>query len=192
MKRSTLCGIAACGAALLLMLATQLSAQQDKSKRPSPPGQATFQFEDGKTITIDYSRPKVNDPKTGQPRTIYGGLVPYDKVWRAGANEATTFVTQANLELGGTAIPAGSYTLFILPEQSGPWKLIVSKKTGEWGIPYPGEQFDLARINMQTTKTPSTVQEFTIAFEKRGPNAGVLNFDWENTRASVDFTEANK
>jgi hypothetical protein len=191
MRRFTLIGIAAC-TLMLLVLAPQSRAQQDKSKRPSPPGQATFSFADGKTITIDYSRPKMRDPKTGQERTIYGGLVPWGKVWRAGANEATTFVTQADLELGGTSVPAGSYTLFILPEQSGPWKLIVSKKTGEWGIPYPGEQFDLARINLQSSKTPSTVEEYTISFDKRGPNAGVLHFDWENTRASVDFSEANK
>jgi Protein of unknown function (DUF2911) len=192
MKRLTQYGIAACGLTLLLAWAAHSSAQQDKSKRSSPPGTATFALADGKTITIDYSRPKIRDPQTGQPRTIYGGLVPYGKVWRAGANEATTFVTRAGLELGGTPIPAGSYTLFILPEQNGPWKLIVSRKTGEWGIPYPGEQFDLARINMKTGKTPATVQQYTISFEKRGPNAGVLHFDWENTRASIDFSEANK
>jgi Protein of unknown function (DUF2911) len=192
MKRPILCGVAACGAMLVFILAAQSSAQQDKSKRPSPPGTATFALADGKTITVNYSRPKIRDPKTGQARKIYGGLVPYGEVWRAGANEATSLVAQANLNLGGTPVPAGSYTLFILPQQSGPWKLIVSKKTGEWGIPYPGEQFDLARINLKTAKTPATVQEFTISFDKRGTNAGMLKFDWENTSASVDFSEANK
>jgi hypothetical protein len=186
--------IATCSLTLIFAFAaaTQSSAQADKSKRPSPPGTATFAFDDSKTIKIDYSRPRTRDPRTGQPRVIYGGLVPYGEVWRAGANEATSFVTQANLDLGGTPVPAGSYTLFILPQQTGPWKLIVSKKSGEWGIPYPGEQYDLARINMQTTKTPASVQEFTISFDKRGPNAGVLKFDWENTSASIDFSEANK
>jgi hypothetical protein len=191
MRSPTLYGIAAC-ALLTLVLAVQSSAQQDKSKRPSPPGTATFAFQDSKTITVNYSHPKINDPESGQPRKIYGGLVPYGQVWRAGANEATSFVTQANLTVGNTPVPAGSYTLYILPAESGPWKLIVSKKTGQWGIPYPGEQFDLARIDMKTTKTPATVQQFTISFDKRGPNAGVMEFDWENTSASVDFTEANK
>ena len=190
MRRSTVHGIAACALLLTLVLVAQSSAQQDKSKRPSPPGTATFKFDDGKTITINYSRPKINDPKSGQPRKIYGGLVPYGEPWRTGANEATSFVTQANLTIGGTAVPAGSYTLYILPAESGPWKLIISKKTGQWGIPYPGEGSDLARINMQTTKTPSTVQEFTISFDKRDPSAGVMKFDWENTSASVDFSEA--
>ena len=186
MKRPTLVGIAACGLMLATVLAAPSSAQQDKSKRPSPPGTATFTFAGGKTITIDYSRPKMHG------RKIYGGLVPYGEVWRAGANEATTFVTQANLLLGGTSVPAGSYTLFILPQESGPWKLIISKKTGEWGIPYPGAQNDLARIDMKTAKTSAAVEDFTISFDKRGASAGVVKFDWENTSASVDFSEASK
>lgn len=189
MKRSSRYGIAACS--LMLALTLQSSAQQDKSKRPSPPGTASFKFDDGKTITINYSRPKINDPKSGQPRKIYGGLVPYGEVWRAGANEATSFVTQADLTVGNTKVPAGNYTLYILPAENGPWKLIISKKTGQWGIPYPGEASDLARIDIQTAKTPATVQEFTISFDKRSPNAGVMKFDWENTSASVDFSEAN-
>ena len=104
------------------------------------------------------------------------------------ANEATSFVTQSNLLVGGTTVPAGSYTLFILPQENGPWKLIVSKKTGEWGIPYPGEQNDFARINMKNAKTPDAVQDFTISFDKSGPNGGVIKFDWENTSASVEFS----
>lgn len=191
MRRSTLSAVAACMLTLALV-AMPGSAQQDKSKRPSPPGTATFTFQDGKTITINYSRPKINDPRSGQPRKIYGGLVPYGEVWRAGANEATSFVTQADLTVGSTPVPAGSYTLYILPQESGAWKLIISKKTGQWGIPYPGQQDDLARIDMKAGKTPSTVQDFTISFDKRGPNGGVINFDWEGTRATVDFTEASK
>ena len=187
MRRLTLFAIVTCILTVILTLAAvQSSAQQDKSKRPSPPGAATFTFADGKTFTVNYSRPTMRD------RKIYGGLVPYGEVWRAGANEATSLVTQANLDLGGTPVPAGSYTLFILPQQSGPWKLIVSKKTGEWGIPYPGEQYDLARINLKTAKTPAPVQDFTVALDKRGPNAGVMKFDWENTSAYADFSEASK
>ena len=186
MRRPTLYGIAACGLMMAAVMAAPSSAQQDKSKRPSPPGTATFTFADGKTITINYSRPKMRG------RKIYGELVPYGEVWRAGANEATSLVTQANLLVGGTSVPAGSYTLFILPQPSGPWKLIVSKKTGEWGIPYPGEQNDLARINMKTSATPAAVEDFTISFDKRGPNAGVMKFDWENTSALVEFSEAIK
>src|SRR3989441_2250169 len=73
---------------LVLILATLAFAQQDNSKRPSPPAQAQCKFADGKTITVDYSSPRTHDPKTHQPRKIYGGLVPYGEVWRTGANDA--------------------------------------------------------------------------------------------------------
>src|SRR6266581_2932093 len=100
---------------LVLILATLAFAQQDKSKRPSPPAQAQCKFADGKTITVDYSSPRTHDPKTHQPRKIYGGLVPYGQVWRTGANDATTLVTDTNLTVGGKDVPAGSYTIFTIP-----------------------------------------------------------------------------
>ena len=86
---------------IILTLTTIGFAQQDKSKRPSPPAQAQCQFPDGKTIKTDYSSPRTHDPKTHQPRKIFGGLVPYGQVWRTGANDATTLVTDTNLTVGG-------------------------------------------------------------------------------------------
>jgi hypothetical protein len=157
--------------------------QQDKSKRPSPPGQAQVTL-GGKNITIDYSRPKIRDPKTGQPRQIMGNVVPYGKVWRTGANEATTLKTDADLDIGGTRVPAGTYTLFTVPEQDK-WTLVISKKTGEWGTEYPGEANDLARVPMTVSKTNQTVDQFTISLNKQGDNQATLNLEWENTRASV-------
>ena len=168
----------------VLALAFFVWAQQDKSKRPSPPGTASVTL-NGKNITVDYSRPKVQDPKSGQRRKVYGGLVPYGEVWRTGANEATTLKTDADLDVNGTTVPAGTYTLFTIPQENGDWTLIVSKKTGEWGIPYPGQSEDLARIPIKATKTNHAVDQFTISFDKRGNNEAVMNLDWENTRASV-------
>ncbi|HUO33888.1 MAG TPA: DUF2911 domain-containing protein [Candidatus Acidoferrum sp.] len=164
-----------------MALAAPARAQQDKSKRPSPPAQATFTFPDGKTITMDYSSPRMRG------RKIYGGLVPYGQVWRTGANEATTFVTTADLDVGGTTVPAGSYTIFSIPEE-GKWTLIISKTTGEWGTKYSGAADDLARIPMKSSSLPSPVEDFLIAFEKTG-NGCVLHFDWEKTRASVRISE---
>jgi len=161
---------------LALMAACSL-AQQDKSKRPSPPATATFDLGGGKSVTIDYSSPRAKG------RKIYGGLVPFGQVWRTGANEATTFVTNADLMVGGTAVPAGSYTLFTIPG-ADKWTLILSKKTGEWGTDYPGASNDLARIDMKVSALPAAVENFTIAFEKAGMGA-TLNLDWETTRASV-------
>src|SRR5581483_243535 len=136
-----------CG--LMVLSSFVALAQQGGRTRPSPPGSAQCQFADGKHVNIDYSRPSMKG------RQIYGGLVPWDKVWRTGANEATTFVTDANVNVGGTSVPAGAYTLFTVPSQSQ-WKLVISKKTGEWGIPYP-ENEDLARVNMKSESLPSPV-----------------------------------
>ena len=120
-------------------------------------------------------------------RQIYGGLVPWDKVWRTGANEATAFVTDTNINVGGTPVPAGAYTLFTIPSQSQ-WKLVISKKTGEWGTDYPVNE-DFARVNLKSEPLPSQVEQFTIDFAQKGPSACTLNLDWERTRASVEITE---
>src|SRR5947199_8379748 len=157
------------------------SAQQDKNKRPSPPAQAQCKFSDGKTITVDYSSPRMKG------RKIFGDLVPYGQVWRTGANEATTFVTTAGVSADGRDIAAGNYTIFTLPEQNK-WTLIVSKHTGEWGIPYKYESEELVRIPMSISKTSAPVENFTIRFDQ-GDNACTLNISWEETQASVNLSE---
>jgi hypothetical protein len=167
--------------ALLLSLTTITAAQMDKSKRTSPPAQAECKFSDGKTVHVDYSSPRVKG------RKIYGGLVPYGQVWRTGANEATTFVANTNVKVGDKDVPAGSYTIFTVPNQDK-WTLVISKKTGEWGIPYPGESEDFTRTDMNVSKTSSAVENFTIDFDQQGDKC-TLHLDWENTRASVDITE---
>jgi len=165
--------------ASLLLAFTVLAASQDKSSRPSPPAQAQCKFSDGKTLTIDYSSPRMKG------RKIYGGLVPYGKVDRTGANEATTFVTDGNLTVGGKDVPAGSYTIFTVPNPDK-WTLIINKKTGEWGIPYTYEKDELVRVDMKVSKLPSSVENFTIAYDKSGSGC-TLRMDWETTRASVDI-----
>src|SRR5713226_2929860 len=172
--------LAVAGLSLGLM-AVLGSAQADKSKRPSPPAQATFSFGEGKTITVDYSSPRVKG------RKIFGEHEPYGKVWRAGANEATTFVTTADLMVGGTHVPAGSYTIFAIPNKDK-WTLVISKKTGEWGIPYPGADSDLARVDMKASALPAAVENFTITFDKTASGC-TLRMDWEMTRASVDISK---
>jgi hypothetical protein len=168
--------------ALILTFATVAAAQMmDKSKRPSPPASAECKLPDGKTIKTDYSSPRMRG------RKIYGGLVPYGKVWRTGANEATTFVTDTNLTVGGKEIPAGSYTLFTVPNESG-WTLILNKKTGEWGIPYKWESEELLRTDMKVSKLSSPLEDMTISYEPMGDMC-TLNVDWETTRASVEFSE---
>jgi hypothetical protein len=152
-------------------------AQQDKSKRPSPPATATVDFGGGKSLTIEYSSPRVKG------RKIFGEVVPYGQVWRTGANEATSFVSNVDLNVGGTMVPAGSYTLFTIPNKDK-WTLILSKKTGEWGTNYPGPSEDLVRIDMAVSTPPSLTENFTISLDKT-PIGATLNIDWENTRAAV-------
>jgi len=156
-----------------------VAARQDKSSRPSPPAKAECKLAGGKTLTIDYSSPRAKG------RKIYGDLVPYGKVWRAGANEATTFVTETDLSVGGTAVPAGSYTIFVVPN-ADKWTLVISKKTGEWGTAYPGPGQDLARIDMKASKLPAPVENFTISLEPGGSGC-TMNMDWETTRAAVSI-----
>lgn len=163
--------------AVVLAAAFVVLGQQDKSKRPSPPAQAKFDLGAGQSITIDYSSPRAKG------RKIYGGIVPFGQVWRTGANESTTFVTTTDLNVGGTSVPAGSYTIFTVPNEDK-WQLVISKKTGEWGTDYPGASNDLARIDMKVSKLPSPVEDFTISFDKAGSGAN-LDIDWETTRASV-------
>lgn len=167
---------------LVLFAATFAVAQADKSSRPSPPAKATASFADGKTVTIEYSRP------SAKGRKIMGGLVPYGQVWRTGANEATSFVTTANLSIGGTTVPAGKYTIYSLPGENS-WKLIVNKQTGQWGTKYDQAQ-DLARIDMKVGKTSAPVEQFTISLDKAGADSATLMLEWENTSASVQIKEA--
>jgi|SRR5580658_9176616 hypothetical protein len=174
--------LAVCSALLVIAaaFAVHVRAQGDKSKRPSPPAKAEFKFADGKKIAVDYSSPRMNG------RKIYGGLVPFGEVWRAGANEATAFVTETNVLVGGKAVSAGSYTLFTIPDKNK-WTLIVSNKTGEWGIPYPGEGSDLIRADMKVSTLPAPVENFTISLDK-GATGCVLRMDWETTRAYIEIS----
>ena len=166
--------------ALVASLAVPGRAQMGNNVA-SPPAKAECKFSDGKTVHVDYSSPRMKG------RIIFGGLVPYGEPWRAGANEATTFMLDADMNVGGKTVPAGSYTLFTLPTANA-WTLIISKQTGEWGVPYPGETYDFARVPMKVSQLASPLENFTIAFDQSGA-ACTLRLDWESTRASVEISE---
>lgn len=161
----------------LIVFAAACHAQQDKSKRPSPPATAKLDLGGSASVTVDYSSPRLKGRHVGQE------IAPYGQIWRTGANEATTLVTTTDIAVGGTPVPAGSYTMFTLPNKDK-WVLIISKKTGEWGTDYPGASNDLARVDMKVSTLPSPVENFTISFDK-SPNGGTMNLEWETTRASV-------
>jgi DUF2911 family protein len=130
-------------------------------------------------IVIDYGRPH----KRG--REIFGTVVPWDQVWRTGANAATGFTTDADLKAGGTTIPKGSYTLWSLPTKNGA-KLIVNSQTGQWGTDYDASK-DFARVDLATESLAQPVEIFTIAIDSQG-SGGMLKLAWDRTQYSLPFT----
>jgi hypothetical protein len=155
-----------------------LMGAQAQNKKPvlSPPAE-TSQTVDGKTVSIKYSAPSMRG------RKIFGGLLPYDKVWRTGANAATTLKTEANLKIGDASVPAGTYTLYTLPS-SGTWKLIINKQTGQWGTVYNQDQ-DLARVDMKKETLSSPQEKMSITLDPFQGNQSTLHVKWETTDVSV-------
>ncbi|MGH7950595.1 MAG: DUF2911 domain-containing protein [Limisphaerales bacterium] len=170
----------------LIVSALPLMAQQ---KRISP-HETISTVVDGNRVTITYGRPYTKDHRTGEMRKIWGGLVPYGKIWRTGADEATILITQKPILLGGAAIPAGAYTLRTLPNEDGTAKLIVNKQIGQWGIGRGSydEKLDVARVDLKKETLDTPVDQFTMAVSKNSDGGGVLKMMWEKTEFSVSFT----
>jgi len=151
----------------------------------SPPDQATVTV-GGKTLTIKYSAPSVRG------RQIFGdgGLISHDgtyPVWRAGANSATAFHTDADLSVGGLYVPKGDYTLFVLVKDPDAWELIINKQTGQWGLRYSEAQ-DLGRVKMTMSKPASPVERLKYTLSDQGGNKVRLQLEWENHVAFVPVT----
>ena len=138
-------------------------------------------FGAGGIVLVDYGRPMVRE------RTVWGGaLIPFDSVWRAGANDATHLFTTRVLTFGELVVPPGSYTLWILHRRNGTF-LIVNRQTGQWGTVYDPAQ-DVGRVPMQMAATPSHVEEMTVTVRSLGGNRGAIDFAWGPSVASVSFT----
>ena len=161
----------------LAVAALPAAAQGGRAASPRDSASATI---GGAKVSVNYGSPS----KRG--REIFGGLVPWGQVWRAGANEATTLVTSRPLQFGATTVPAGTYTLFVVPVQQGAWQLVINKQTGQWGTNYDQAQ-DLARVPLVVTQTPAVAERMTFAVDKKG-NAGELALTWDRARAAAAFT----
>lgn len=178
-------------AALVFFAATPALAQKSipPAKAPvSPMQMATKKLDDTTYVKVTYHSPRIQDPKTAQKRVIFGKLVPYGEVWRLGANSATELTTTGDLELAGKKLPAGTYSLFAIP-QADKWTLIVNKDVGEWGAYKYNKDNDVLRVDVPATKSADTYEAFTIAFDEKGT---ALNFSWENTQVSVPVRPAKK
>lgn len=146
----------------------QVSAQQ----APASPRKAAEGSVGDKKVSIDFGAPSVRG------RKVFGGLVPYDKVWRFGANKATHLTVDKDIMIGNLAVPKGTYTLYAWPVEGG-MKLIVNKQTGQWGTVYDEKQ-DLGRVDMNVGKTMALVETMSLTIE-----GGKLKFEWENVSATV-------
>jgi len=152
---------------LLASIGVYTACGQDKSKRPSPPMNVSKDI-NGLTITVDYSSPAVKG------REVWGGLEPYNKVWRTGANEATTIEVSKDVTINGEQLPAGKYSLFTIPTE-GDWTVIFNKVANQWGAYEYNDAEDALRI----TVTPKMVQELTERLAFDIGDDGVVNFAWE-------------
>ena len=185
MRRSSLAPLAAAAVAALAAVAPATvvaqGATQQPAARPAPasPRDTARGTVGGAQVMVDYSRPY----KKGRTIFAANGLAPYGKVWRTGANAATTLVTSADLMIGTTRVPKGTYTLYTVPGEKG-WTLAINKQTGQWGTSYDQAQ-DLARVPMTVRTVGSPVEQFTIAV-----TGSALTMSWDTTQASVPLAAA--
>jgi len=142
----------------------------------------------GNTVKITYGRPFSKKPGSDTVRKIWGELVPWDKPYRLGADQATTLVLQKGIVIGGLTVPAGTYTLYMVPSETGTSKLAISKKTGQWGIPVQVDS-DLGRVDLKKTALDTQLDQFTLSVAAEG-QGGVIKIQWEKTQFSVSFTNA--
>lgn len=161
---------------IFLISSTQSFAQEDKSKRKSPPATVEGTIGDA-NITINYSSPSVKG------REIFGGLLPYNKIWRAGANEATTFETSEDLVVEGKKLPAGKYSFFVIPKSQGKWTAIFNEVAKQWGAYKYDQSKDVLRVKAKV-ETVDTIENLSY---KINDNSIVL--EWANKQLTLDIAQ---
>jgi hypothetical protein len=166
--------------ALLLAPGGPVTAQQ-----PSPAATATGTI-GGASITIRYSAPSVRGRQIFGTGNLLSGDPTYP-IWRAGANEATSLRTGADLDIGGLRVPRGTYTLYVNVRDPNAWELVVNRQTGQSGLEYDPKQ-DLGRVKMTMSKPPAVVETLRYEIRDSGGGRGELRLAWENHIASVPIT----
>jgi len=163
-------------AVLVATMTISLNAFAQETKKPaSPPATATGKIKDA-TITIAYSSPSVKG------RTIWGGLEAYNKVWRAGANEATTFETDKDITVQGKPLPAGKYSFFLIPKESGTWTAIFNKEAKQWGAFKYEEAKDALRVDVKTKALPTRQENLVYKINNNG-----FTMDWDKISVPVEI-----
>jgi hypothetical protein len=155
-----------------ILFSISTMAQDDKSKRPSPPAKVSEKI-GNTTVTIDYSQPAVKN------RDIWDGLVPYGKVWRTGANEATTFEVSSDVKVEGNALKAGKYALFTIPA-ADEWTIIFNSVPDQWGAFNYDESKDVLRVKVKPEKADQNTERMTFEIS----DAGLVSLMWEKLNVS--------
>lgn len=173
------------GVAIIGILVTvTVYVQRKKTKSFSPEDRAVFE-KGSVLIHVFYNRPSKKE------RDIFGALVPYDKVWRTGANEATTFETNTQLEIEGKILKPGKYSLWTIPKEDT-WTIIFNEEHGQWGINSKGEanrqpERDVLSVDINAVKQDQVFEQFTITFEKSGDDTEMV-FAWDKTVAALPIS----
>lgn len=169
------------------LLAYSVFVENIFAPRLSPEDSASIELNDLK-LEVKYNRPSKRD------RDVFGALVPFNKVWRTGANEATTFSTNKDLMIQGMLLPEGNYTLWTVPMENS-WKVMFNSGQYQWGVnekmePMWNPNYDVVDLEVPTQKIDTTVEKFTIAFDN---TIGDLNLSlaWDNTRIAIPIKEVN-
>ena len=158
---------------------------RSNTKKHSPEQVVEFKQNDLE-LSVFYNRPYKNE------REIFGGLVPYDEVWRTGANEPASFTTNKNISIDGQELPAGTYTLWTRPNEKS-WEIIWNSQDYGWGIsPFDQKasrkaEYDVLTVDEPVKQTSKTVEQFTISFKEGAPILFVL--EWDDTRIEVPIEE---
>jgi hypothetical protein len=167
-------------AAAAIVALSFATAAHAEDKRASPHADVTAALA-GKKITVSYGRPYMKG------RAIFGGLVPWGQVWRTGADEATTFTTEADVVIGGLKVPKGEYALFTIPTEKQ-WTLVLNKTAKQWGAFKHDAKQDLGRVPMTVASTDKPVEQFTIELVPAGKQL-TLKLSWDKTVASVAIAQ---
>lgn len=169
---------------IALMLGFSFFAYSQFSLPAASPRQKVEQQFSISKISVDYGRPGVKG------RKIFGDLVPYGKVWRAGANGATKITFEQSVNFGGKVVPPGTYGLFIVPSEKE-WKIILNKDFQQWGAFQYDEKLDVAAVTVPVKKTAEKAEWFTISFDLKDDHSLTLVFRWDDVQAEVPVSEGD-
>lgn len=173
------------GIAIIAAIVAFIGFMQLKNTKSFSPEEEVVFNQGELTIKVFYNRPS----KKG--REIFGGLVPYDQVWRTGANEATTIETNRDLTIEGQTLKAGKYSLWTIPREHN-WTIIFNSEHGQWGVNSTGKpnhnpELDVLKLDVQSVQQDQEFEQFTIAFEETGEDAEIVLM-WDKTLISIPFT----